>query len=79
MAYAQRCVDLTTDDCDGIKDFDIAYAYEAMCRAHALLGDQETSQQWREKTIAARDAIKDAKDLEYFDGDFAAGNWGVGG
>jgi hypothetical protein len=36
LEYARRCLD--TCEANGIGDFDIAFAYEAMARAHAVAG-----------------------------------------
>ena len=67
--HARRCL----EHCEqaGIGDFDVAYAYEALFRAHALAGNSE-AESWKEKARAARDAIADPEDREYFDKDFAA-------
>jgi hypothetical protein len=66
--HAQRCL----DHCEraGLGDWDLAYAYEALARAHALAGSVEAPA-WKAKARAAGDAIADPEDREHFDEDFA--------
>jgi hypothetical protein len=54
----------------GIGDWDLAYAYEALSRAHALAGNSE-AEEWKTKARAAGDAISDPEDREHFEEDFA--------
>ncbi len=54
----------------GIGDWDLAYAYEALARAHALAGNAE-AEEWKAKARSAGDAIADPEDREHFDEDFA--------
>jgi hypothetical protein len=66
--HARRCL----EHCEqaGLADWDLAYAYEALARAHALAGDAEAGD-WKAKARAAGDAIVDPEDREHFDEDFA--------
>jgi hypothetical protein len=66
--HAQRCL----DHCEraGLGDWDLAYAYEALARAHALAGSVEAPA-WKAKARAAGDSIADPEDREHFDEDFA--------
>jgi hypothetical protein len=66
--HAQRCLEHCEEH--GIGDFDIAYAYEGLARAHALAGDGE-AEAWKEKARAAGEAIADPEDREHFDEDYA--------
>ena len=65
--HARRCL----EHCErnGIGDWDLAYAYEALARAHALAGDDEAAK-WKSKARAAGDAIADPEDREHFDEDY---------
>jgi hypothetical protein len=65
--HARRCLDHCEDN--GIGDWDLAYAYEALARAHAVAGDAEAAD-WKAKARAAGDAIADAEDKEHFDEDY---------
>jgi hypothetical protein len=66
--HAERCV----EHCEraGLGDWDLAYAYEALARAHALAGSAEAAA-WKAKARAAGDAIADPEDREHFEEDFA--------
>ena len=68
--HAQRCL----ENCErgGLGDWDLAYAYEALARAHALSssGGGEAAG-WKAKAREAGDAIADPEDREHFDEDFA--------
>jgi len=66
--HARQCLDW----CEraGLGDWDLAYAYEALARAHALAGDAEAAE-WKAKARASGDAIADPEDREHFDEDFA--------
>jgi hypothetical protein len=66
--HARRC--LAHCEVAGIADWDLAYAYEALARAHALAGNAEAGD-WKAKARAAGDAIKDSEDREHFEEDFA--------
>jgi hypothetical protein len=65
--HASRCLEHC--EANGIGDWDLAYAYEALARAHALAGDGE-AEQWKSKAREAGDAIADPEDREHFDEDY---------
>jgi hypothetical protein len=66
--HAQRCL----EHCEqaGIGDWDLAYAYEALARAHAVAGNAEAAD-WKERARSAGDEIAEPEDREHFDEDFA--------
>jgi hypothetical protein len=66
--HAERCL----EHCErsAIGDWDLAYAYEALARAHALARDAE-AERWKQRARAAGDAIADSEDREHFDEDYA--------
>jgi hypothetical protein len=51
-------------EANGIGDFDLAYAYEAMARAHAVAGDGAAAGEWVAKARKAADDIADPDDRE---------------
>ena len=53
----------------GLGDWDLAYAYEALARAHALAGRAEATA-WKAKAREAGDTIADPEDRE-LEEDFA--------
>jgi len=65
--HARRCL----DHCERarIGDWDLAYAYEALARAHAVGGHDEAAE-WKTKAREAGDAIADPEDREHFDEDY---------
>ena len=66
--HAQRCLERCEQN--GIGDWDLAYAFEALARAFALV-DITAAAIWKAKAREAGDAIADAQDREHFDEDFA--------
>jgi hypothetical protein len=66
--HAQRCLEWC--ESAGIGDWDLAYAYEALARAHAASGTGEADA-WKAKAREAGDAISDEEDREHFEEDYA--------
>ena len=66
--HARRCLEHC--EANGIGDWDLAYAYEALARAHGLAGDDE-AEQWKAKARTAGDAIAEREEREHFDEDYA--------
>ncbi|HEY6408477.1 MAG TPA: hypothetical protein VIY29_13505 [Ktedonobacteraceae bacterium] len=73
LYHAQRCLNLCHEA--NIKDFDIAYGYEAMARAYALLGRKEDCEAYLKQAQEAGEHIQDKEDREIFFGDFVADPW----
>lgn len=67
--HAERCHEILVSN--GIADFDIAAAYEALARASAVAGDAAVAADWKAKATAALDGIADADDREIIEGDIA--------
>jgi hypothetical protein len=55
-----------------IGDFDLAFAYEALVRAHAVVDDAATSEEYISLAEEAADRIADEGDREYFLSDLAS-------
>ncbi|HSS74281.1 MAG TPA: hypothetical protein VLK53_12025 [Gaiellaceae bacterium] len=66
--HAQRCLEWC--ESTGIGDWDLAYAYEALARAHAVSGTGEADA-WKAKAREAGDTIADEEDREHFEEDYA--------
>jgi tetratricopeptide (TPR) repeat protein len=62
LYHAQRCLQLCEEH--GIADFDLAYAYEAMARAHGLAGDAPTAARYRKQAYEAAADVRDAEDRD---------------
>jgi uncharacterized protein YndB with AHSA1/START domain len=67
LRHAQRCLAIT--EAEGYEDFDRAYAFEAMARAHAVSGDTDLASHWRERATEAGSLIADDEDRKIFEGD----------
>jgi hypothetical protein len=65
--HAQKCLEIC--EREGIGDFDIAFAFEAMARAHAIAGNVTECQRYSELAQAAGDQIADEENKEYFLGE----------
>lgn len=62
LHHARRVLDLC--QANGIGDWDLAYAYEALARACAVAGDQEQARTWTEQALAAAEDITEDDDRE---------------
>ena len=60
--HARRCLGFC--EREGIGDWDLAFAYEALARAHAVAGDRDESQRWLEKARNAAAEIAEDGDRE---------------
>jgi hypothetical protein len=49
---------------NGIGDFDLAYAYEALARAHAIAGDRAAAAHWARRARDAQAGIAEEDDRE---------------
>ena len=74
LHHARRALELAGTE-PGVRDFDVAYAYEAMARAHAVAGDAVEARRWHARAAEAGGAIAVAEDRDIFLGDFHAGPW----
>ncbi len=75
MKHATRCIELTKAHMSEMKDFDIAYAFEAMARTYALLGDRMNAKEYYDLALRVGQAIQDPEDKQIFMGDFSGGEW----
>jgi hypothetical protein len=69
LHHATRCFEICEQQ--EIGDWDLAFAYEALARAHAVAGNAEDAERYRELAREAGAAIEDPEDREVFDADFA--------
>lgn len=75
LRHAQRCFELTEANRGLMQDFDIAYAFEGMARAQAMLGDHKLAEEFLMLAEQAGKAIADEEDRSIFMGDFDGGPW----
>ncbi len=67
--HARRCLEV--NEAAGVGDWDIASAYEAMARAHAVAGDAAAAADWKARATAALDGIADKDDRDLIEADLA--------
>jgi hypothetical protein len=65
--HAQRCLGLCKEN--SIGDFDLAFAYEGLARAHAVAGNTVESQNCAELARQAGERIEDEGNRNYFFGE----------
>lgn len=64
LYHAKRCLEVCQSN--SIKDFDIAFAYEAMARAHAVAGQRSDCEKYLSLAREAGEQIKEKEDKDYF-------------
>lgn len=67
--HARRCLEI--NEAAGSADWDLASAYEAMARAHAIAGDAVAAADWKARATAALDEITDQDDRDQIEADLA--------
>jgi hypothetical protein len=75
MKHATRCIELTKTHMADMKDFDIGYAFEAMARTYALLGDMMQAKEYYDMALRVGQDIKNPVDKDIFMADFSKGEW----
>ena len=63
LYHAKRCMEICKEN--NIEDWDIAFAYEAMARAHATAGQKTECKNYVELAIKASEHIKEKGDKDY--------------
>jgi hypothetical protein len=69
LYHARRCLEICKEN--GIGDFDLAYAYEAIARAMAVAGKRSESQHYQVSASEAGERIAEQDDRELFFNDLA--------
>ena len=75
LRHANRCMELTHQHADLMEDFDWAFAYECVARAHAIAGHRAEAIKHIEQAQKAGEAIKEEEDRKIFLAEFNGGNW----
>ncbi|MCU0519706.1 MAG: hypothetical protein MUF84_03295 [Anaerolineae bacterium] len=75
VAYAERCMATTEAHRGQMTDFDLAYAYEGLARAHALAGRDQDARHYLAEAMRAGSEILDPDDRSIFEGDVQGGDW----
>lgn len=69
--HARRCLAYAETAGGGQEDWDVAAAYEAMARAHAVARDLPAAAEWKAKAVAALEGLADQDDRDVIEGDLA--------
>ncbi len=75
LRHATRCLELTDEFADLMQDFDQAYAYEGIARAHALAGNRKEALEYIQLAEESGEAISNEQDKSIFLDDFGGGDW----
>jgi hypothetical protein len=75
LYYANRCQELTLAHPELMQDFDTAFAFEALARAHALAGNKAEMENYLHLAQQAGDAIQEEEDRKIFKDSLAGGDW----
>jgi hypothetical protein len=70
LHHATRCVQICEQH--GIGDFDIAFAHEAVARAHLVGGDEDEARRWARSARELARAIAEDDDRELLERDLAS-------
>jgi len=62
--HANRCLEICQKN--NIGDFDIAFAYEALARAHAVIGNKSECERYIKLAKEAGEQIKSKEDRDFF-------------
>lgn len=63
LEHGKRCLEICKDQ--NIKDYDIAFAYESIARAHSVLEDIENKEKFIKLAKEAAENIKKKEDKDY--------------
>jgi hypothetical protein len=75
LAHAHRCREMTDQHLDLMQDFDLAFSWECIARAHALAGHKVEVQKLCLKAEEMGKLIQDDEDRKIFENDFNGGEW----
>ena len=73
LSHAEKTIKLTEKY--GLKEFDLAYAYEALARANATLGNTDKYKKWLKKAKEAGNLIEGKENKKHFFGDLEMEPW----
>lgn len=69
--HARRCLAILEAGGEGIEDWDLPAAYEALARAHAVAGSRHEAEAWQARAREALATVPDAEDRELIESDLA--------
>ena len=75
LRHACRYLELVEAHPEEMADWDAAFAWDALARAHAASGEVDSARQARDQAKVAGEAIAEEDDRVYFMRWFEGGNW----
>jgi tetratricopeptide (TPR) repeat protein len=75
LQHAYRCAEILRSNPAEMQDFDFAFAYEAVARAHALAGERAEAERLLQKAMEAAEKIAEEDDREAFFAELAVEPW----
>jgi len=75
LRHALRCRELTDEFAPLMQDFDVAYCWEALARAHAVAGRDDEARGYRQEARHAGNGIANSEDRAIFQEDLKGGDW----
>jgi hypothetical protein len=70
IAHARRCLEICKEN--GLADWDIAYAYESLARAHKTAAHTADARKFKKLARAAGEQIVEAEEREHFEEDYTS-------
>ena len=70
--HVRRCLEILEGGGEGIEDWDLPAAYEALARANAVAGRRDEANAWRIRARQGLAQVADAEDREPIEGDLAS-------
>jgi tetratricopeptide (TPR) repeat protein len=71
LHHAERCFQICEQHPDNVEDWDLAFAYEALARAHGVAGNEEEAGRYAQRGRDLADRIADPEDKEIVLRDYA--------
>lgn len=72
LHHGERCLAICGQHAGNVEDWDLAFAYEALARAHRVAGDENQARSYEERGRALAEQIEDPEDKEIVLKDYAA-------
>jgi hypothetical protein len=73
--HAYRCAEIIQGNPAEMSDFDFAFSYEAIARAHAVAGERAEAERFIKKAKEAGEKIKEDDDRTTFFAELKGGEW----
>lgn len=67
LHHARRCLEICEEHPENIEDWDLAFAYEALARAHRVAGMNEEAAGYKQKAQELGEEISDPEDREHLE------------